>query len=1062
MSLLLLATGPLLLFSYQSFERTVESQRNFVGRGMAAQAQSLVGQLAARINQFALETSRLADSPYFNSLYVQPSLPLGPKDQQREADWEKSGGNSQWADQIFDHPVSRNLREYVAIHDQQIASIYLTDRQGRLLAASARVPHFLYNDQVWWRETTAKGQGETVYSDRSNQKNVDDQGIGLSVPIWRQGHLMGTLLVVLDRGFLAQILNQIPKASQSERAILSSLTGKLFSPSASFEQQMDHWTGPLDLWGLSGEWTRQSFGGEIFMVAHAHFPIEFVTLKEGQAQRAQWVLLIGLQESLALDNLFQLRGLYWSLLVFQVGLSVLLALWLSRYLFKPVNQLKEAMEDLAQGDQPRPIPVHGKDEFALLAQGFNKMTERIQQATDRLEAEVDRRTEALRTTNRHLLNEIEAHRAAEDQLTDQRNLAQEYLNIAEVMIVSLDLKGRIRMINRSGTKILGWTEKELLGRSWLEHCVPKSAVEQVSNIFEKLLKNQYQKRTYAENKIVRSDGTERLISWHNSVLFDSSGQPRMILASGQDITDQRRTTEALQYSEEQLRTLLQASMDAILTFNEQGRLVFWNRGAELLFGYTAEEMIGRSIEEALPPNRSVNDLEALKTAAQRRSLQGLRQVDEVLGRRKEGSDFPGELSLASWEMRGHRFYSGILRDISSRRQAEESQRRLRTAIDQVDDMVFITDPQGKLLYQNPAFSLDPQVFPQALFVSGKLACEEQSEPIYQEICQSLSDFADWRGELSRPDPERGFVYYEATISPVRAPEGGLASIVFICADVTQDRLVQAQLVQSQKMEALGTLSGGVAHEINNPIGYVNSNLNSLAEYLTAYHRMLAFYAELEEQVELSPSLRERLEALKEELELPYILQDSPQLLQDTIEGTERVKAIVRNLKEFAHTDQDQMTPTDLNESLRKAVQLAWNELKYKCEVIEAFHPLPLVECYPQQINQVFLNLIINAAQAIETQGKITLTTESSGGEVRIRVADTGAGIKPEHLPKLFEPFFTTKDVGRGTGLGLSVTYNIVKGHSGKIEVKSQLGQGTEFTLQLPISQADRSTREENP
>jgi signal transduction histidine kinase/DNA-binding NarL/FixJ family response regulator len=264
---------------------------------------------------------------------------------------------------------------------------------------------------------------------------------------------------------------------------------------------------------------------------------------------------------------------------------------------------------------------------------------------------------------------------------------------------------------------------------------------------------------------------------------------------------------------------------------------------------------------------------------------------------------------------------------------------------------------------------------------------------------------------------------------------------------------QSQLMQSEKMASIGMLAAGVAHEINNPIGYVQSNLNTLETYIKKFLAVLDAY----ERVELSIPDRSELFAgvaeLKEGGDITYLKRDVLALLAESHEGVDRVKKIVLNLKDFSRIDaEEKWVEEDIHRGLDSTLSMIWNELKYKCEVKKEYAVLPPVECLLPELNQVFMNLLVNAAQAIETRGTITIRTGSRDGQVWIEIADTGKGIPPEDLNRIFEPFFTTKPVGKGTGLGLSVSFSIVQKHHGKIEVESTPGKGAVFRVILPVKQ----------
>ena len=266
---------------------------------------------------------------------------------------------------------------------------------------------------------------------------------------------------------------------------------------------------------------------------------------------------------------------------------------------------------------------------------------------------------------------------------------------------------------------------------------------------------------------------------------------------------------------------------------------------------------------------------------------------------------------------------------------------------------------------------------------------------------------------------------------------------------------QAKLVHSEKMAGLGQLAAGVAHEINNPVGFVTSNLGTLSGYVETFRKLFAEYQRLldaarDGETDAIGGIVEVIEKIQEEEDLDYILGDVGQLVSESMDGTQRVKEIVEGLRSFARLDEAEVKESDINESIESTLKVVWNELKYRCEVRKELGTLPLIRCHPGQLNQVFMNLFVNAAQAIPEKGEITVETQATETEIIVRVSDTGGGIPPRELSKLFDPFFTTKPVGQGTGLGLSISHGIVQKHNGSIEVESEVGKGTTFTIRLPI------------
>ncbi len=275
---------------------------------------------------------------------------------------------------------------------------------------------------------------------------------------------------------------------------------------------------------------------------------------------------------------------------------------------------------------------------------------------------------------------------------------------------------------------------------------------------------------------------------------------------------------------------------------------------------------------------------------------------------------------------------------------------------------------------------------------------------------------------------------------------------------------QAQLIQSEKMASLGQMVAGIAHEVNTPLGFVTNNLSIIERNVGILEQALKEYEKMEimlREGELS-ELEAQLETVRElvlrieEMSLP---DRTRKTLAESNMGLHRIQELVTNLRNFSRLDEAALKMVSLSESIDASLMIATNLVKHKAEVIKNYTPNLMVECYPAQLNQVFLNLITNAAQAIETFGKITITTQLEQDKAIIKVADTGVGIPEQNLKKIFEPFFTTKPVGQGTGLGLSIVYKIIEQHNGTITVKSKVGEGTEFTITLPVRQAKQSLRE---
>ncbi|MCD4751298.1 MAG: PAS domain S-box protein [Thermoanaerobaculales bacterium] len=395
---------------------------------------------------------------------------------------------------------------------------------------------------------------------------------------------------------------------------------------------------------------------------------------------------------------------------------------------------------------------------------------------------------------------------------------------------------------------------------------------------------------------------------------------------------------------------------------------------------------------------------------------------------------------------------------------------LAAAVRSTDEGVLITDTgmqigEPMILFANDSFK-NMSGFPDRKLVGQPLrllrtTCLREKE--FSLLEHSYSDSRSTTMETIRWREDGSKVYCEWHISPVREADGKVTHYISILMDVTRlreqeeaqrrskeelmvahQRLVenQQQLIHSEKMAFLGQLAAGVAHEINNPVGYVMSNLETLADDIR--------------EIQINAAGRSSAAEDPTSPQLTPFFAETQEILHESINGLERVKDIVQRLKNFARPAEAEIRKADINHEIEVALKIVNNELHDKCTVRKELGDLPTIECRPGQLNQVFANLFANAAQAIARHGAITITTEFTGSEILVKVTDDGVGIEQENISRVFAPFFTTKPTGKGTGLGLSVSYGIIQKHNGTIEVESTVGKGSTFTVHLPVPAKDQT------
>ena len=270
---------------------------------------------------------------------------------------------------------------------------------------------------------------------------------------------------------------------------------------------------------------------------------------------------------------------------------------------------------------------------------------------------------------------------------------------------------------------------------------------------------------------------------------------------------------------------------------------------------------------------------------------------------------------------------------------------------------------------------------------------------------------------------------------------------------------QEQLMQAEKMASVGQLAAGVAHEINNPIGFVNSNMHTLHTYVSTLFDVIDQYNMVLLQAAVGEDAKNTISDINKTADLVFVKEDTADLIKESLDGLKRVKDIVQSLKDFSHVGETEWQEADIHHGLDSTLNIVQNEIKYKATIERRYGTLPPVQCIISQLNQVFMNLFINAAHAIKERGVIAISTGTETREgidyVWIKITDNGGGIAPENLNRIFEPFFTTKPIGSGTGLGLSLAYGIINKHNGDISVKSVVDKGTRFTIYLPVKQNSR-------
>ncbi len=494
--------------------------------------------------------------------------------------------------------------------------------------------------------------------------------------------------------------------------------------------------------------------------------------------------------------------------------------------------------------------------------------------------------------------------------------------------------------------------------------------------------------------------------------------------------------------EQLLRLVETVPVPYIISRLEDGKILYANRHLAKIVGLDPEEVRNRrTVDFYYDPAERAGVLERLRRDGSITDL-------ELRIKRADGTPIWTVFSLACSEMAGEEVALGGFIDITRRKELEEKLRLYHEVFRHSIDVIMVIDAEGRILERNPAHRertgfTDEDVAHMTVY--DLLPPEKASE-----VRESIARTGRYEGELEgvRKDGKR--IPVHATIFPIHDEHGNLDLFVTMGRDITaikkalndlaeanlELRQAQAYLVQSEKMASLGGLVAGIAHEINTPVGAMTSMHDTL----------LRAIGKLKEHLKSKdPDILDNDDKLKA---LLTVIDDANQVIRS---GASRVGEIVRRLRSFARLDEAELKKVDIHEGLEDTLTLVHHEIKHNIQTVREYGELPPVAVYPSRLNQVFLNLINNARQAIRDKGIIRIRTGIEDGMVFVSIADDGIGIPPENIPRIFDPGFTTKGVGVGTGLGLSICYQIMQDHRGRIDVESEVGVGTTFTVRIPMN-----------
>lgn len=623
------------------------------------------------------------------------------------------------------------------------------------------------------------------------------------------------------------------------------------------------------------------------------------------------------------------------------------------------------------------------------------------------------------------------------------------INAAPIpLIISSYPDGEILYANEHLSALVNLTPEEMVGRPAPEfYHDPRDRIELIKMLAER-------GRAHREVRIKTPTGDSKWMIF--TLNLTTMGDRKVIIGGLYDISQRKAMEEEVRRERNFITAVLNTAGALVIVLDADGRIVQFNRACEQISGYHASETVGRHVWDFLLLPEDVDRIK--QTFADIKAERLIGRVENYWISRS------GDKRLIAWnntelltEDGRVEFVIGTGIDITEQRAAEESLRfseeRFRGIVENANDLIYLLDQSGRFTCISPNWTnqlghqpgeLLGHPFMEMIHPDDRPRCED----CFTEMMQSLQRMSGIEYRVFHRD---GSIRWQnSSISALKSETGDVRYYIGIGHDVTERkltldelaqayrnlRLTQGQLVQSEKMASLGMLVAGIAHEINTPIGAVASMHNTLVraiEKLTAFINQFSAH-DPDELAKINETLR--------------LIQDANRVI---VSGTDRVVNIVRRLRSFARLDEAELKKVNIHEGLEDTLTLIHHEIKHNITLTRRFGDIPEISCFPGRLNQVFLNILINAKQAIKDKGEITISTFVRDGKVCVEIADTGVGIPEENLARIFDPGFTTKGVGVGTGLGLSICYQIIQDHRGDIQVASQVGKGTRFTIILPMN-----------
>jgi PAS domain S-box-containing protein len=1025
---------PLTLLLALTYVEERRALRNTTGTNFKEVAVEAARRIEMHVSRGMNEAQQLATTPFLRTAVTEANRTYEGKDpkriQEMIKDWQK-----RWKqrDKRSEFPlfINRIVTNYLIrwhdIRKSDYIGILVTDDQGALVVSSIPQVEYYYGKSAWWRAVVKGGSRQAYVSEIVFDPSFGTHVVVVAAPIVddTQKSVIGAVTILLRRDTLFHSIAEVSIGTTGHAMLFSSDGVPLICPILAPEEHSINPELVNTLGALKAGWalaTDDSHGSHNALIGFA--PVRFTEpLAPNSIGGKQWITVVRQDPQ---ETFAPLAELVAKVLLY--GLAVLGVLWgtglvVARRIARPIQLLHDGVQEIGSGRLEKRLELKTGDEIERLADAFNQMAANLERSFGQIE----------------------------QRMEEVRRLEEKYRDLIEhspEMIYQLNRSGHFVHVNKTGLEKLGYTLDEMLAMK-LWDLVPRGQESPVLHYLERLVSHG---QSSMEAVFLAKDGHPIDVEIHATALFDQErGGLVHSRAFVRDVTVRHRLEQELQHytsgleqavsertqqlvaSQARYKALFDLVADSVFMVDAAGTIVAVNKREEQALGYAESNVVGRSMYDVVAPAHHqalAGWLAEIGT--------GQRQVptQQMTVYNAAGLETSVEMDLILVGGADQLVVMVQLRDITDRkklerqlqtyreqlevkvqertREIEETKQYLENLLENANDVIYTLDTEQRFTYVNSKVGAwgyrkdDLLGRPYLSLLSRrhrgrrlKNTLDIGAKQVYEvEVMTRL-------GEIRT---------VMVSVSPLQGVEGEILGVLGIARDMTDTKKLEQQIRNSEKLASVGKLAAGVAHEINNPLGGILNCLYNLRKGT------------------LSPARQEEYRASMED-------------------GVRRVQKIVRQLLDFSQQYEPEFSPTDINQVVDRVLVLTTHLFAPNRIVLEAAlgHGLPSLMVDRHMIEQVLMNLILNAVQAMKNGGVLTIRTSVAEGICRVEVSDTGSGIPPAVLSRIFDPFFTTKNEGEGTGLGLSVSLGIVERHGGKILVESEVGKGTTFTLCLPLS-----------